>query len=78
MYMSYIEVMKKFVEVSRIGEDRIEQWSPNGKGSVRVRLKDRSELIFTYNDSKRWRLETIESFKEYHLSQARRMMGKKE
>lgn len=68
--------MKKFVEVSRIGEDLIELWFPNGKGSVRVRLKDRSELIFTYNDSKRWRLETIESFKECQIAQARRLMGR--
>ena len=68
--------MKKFVELFRIQEESIEVWFPNGRGSVRVRLKDRSELVFTFNDSKRWRLETIESFKEGHLAQARRMMRK--
>lgn len=74
--MSHIDVVRKFVEIVRINEDYIKDWIPNGRCSVRIRLKDRSELIFTFQDQKRWRLETIESFKESRLNQARRLMNR--
>lgn len=42
----------------------VETWFPNGKGSIRVRLKDRQEFIFTYKDHKKWSLETVDAFLE--------------
>lgn len=40
-----------------------EEYFPNGKNSIRIRNRDRSELIFTIsNGSNNWRLETLDSF----------------
>ena len=40
----------------------VETWFPNGKDSIRVRLKGKQELIFTYHDYKTWSLETVDMF----------------
>ena len=45
----------KFAEVS-------EMWFPNGKNSIRVRLNNRKEVVFTFNSELDWRFETVESF----------------
>ena len=42
--------------------ERIETWFPNGKNSVRIRMLDNQDIIFTYNGPKDWRLETVDSF----------------
>lgn len=34
------------------------KWTPCGIGRIRVRLKNRLEVIFTYYDDKTWSLET--------------------
>lgn len=40
----------------------VETWFPNGRNSIRIRLHDLREFIFTYNDEKDWCFETKESF----------------
>ena len=40
----------------------VETWFPNGKNSIRVRLTTRQEVIFTYTNDKKWRIETIDMF----------------
>ena len=35
---------------------------PNGKNSIRVRLVNKKEFIFTYNGKDDWRFETMDSF----------------
>lgn len=37
-------------------------WFPNGKDSVRVRMKNKQEFIFTYHGEKDWSLETINRY----------------
>lgn len=37
-------------------------WFPNGRNSVRIRQSNGQEFVFTYNGTKDWRLETIDSF----------------
>lgn len=48
---------------TRFGE--VEAWFPNGKNSIRVRMKHRCEpyeFIFTYNSKNCWSLETVDMF----------------
>lgn len=37
-------------------------WFPNGKNSIRVRLMDKREYIFTYNGPFDWKFETLNNF----------------
>lgn len=62
--MTQKEVLEKFVEISHVSKDEIDIWFPNGRSSVRVRLKNGNELIFTYKNKNIWRLETKASFLE--------------
>ena len=39
-----------------------EMWYPNGKASIRIRMKNRSERIFTYLYDKEWRFETAKIY----------------
>lgn len=40
-------------------------WFPNGKNSIRIRIDtNKSEFIFTYENKKLWKFETIDSFLE--------------
>jgi hypothetical protein len=39
-----------------------ETWFPNGKDSVRIRLTDKQEIIFTYHGEPGWSLETIDNY----------------
>lgn len=43
-------------------EEHSEIWFPNGKNSVRIRLKDGREIVYTCNDKDDWRLESLDSF----------------
>ena len=62
--MLHIDVLKRFKEIFPIKDGSIEYWWPNGKNSIRVRLKNSFELVLTYLSNKKWRLETVESFNE--------------
>lgn len=45
---------------TRFGD--VEAWFPNGKNSIRVRMKDRREFVFTYNSKNCWCLGTVDMF----------------
>lgn len=40
----------------------IDRWFPNGQNSIRVRLTNGSEYIFTYHNSHDWCFETLDSY----------------
>lgn len=56
------DVFKAFLDITRTTEKDIEMWFPNGKDSIRVKFKNRQELIFTYYSKNYWRLETRGAF----------------
>ena len=56
------EVFNKFKLYFPKFADASEMWFPNGKNSVRVRLNNRKEIVFTFNSELDWRFETVESF----------------
>lgn len=43
-------------------KSRFDVYFPNGQNSIRVRLNNREEFIFTYNSKKDWSLETVDSY----------------
>ena len=60
--MTRKDVFEAFKDIAHISDERIDTWFPNGRNSVRVRLKTKQELIFTYHTKNYWRLETKGAF----------------
>lgn len=43
--------------------EKVTEWFPNGRNSVRVRIKEtHQDFVFTYQSNKEWRFETAENF----------------
>lgn len=63
--MTHIEVYKLFKsKFPDYSGDMADRWYPAGRNTIRVVLKDRQELIFSFQSDKQWRFETIDSFIE--------------
>lgn len=62
------QVYKIFESIFHEYWEKTTIWFPAGKDSIRVRLANGEEFIFTYEDSHNWCLETV----DLHL---RRMKG---
>ncbi len=60
--MSHLEVYKKFSGMFMETVPHIEAWFPNGKDSIRVRIKSGSDFIFTYHNFDNWCYETVSSY----------------
>lgn len=60
--MTYKEVFEKFNHYFPQFADSVETIFPNGKNSVRIRVRYLQDYIFTYNKEKDWCLETVGSF----------------
>lgn len=65
--MVHTELIKIFKDIFHVSDDKVECWFPNGKNSVRVRMKNCIELIFTYYKKDNWRVETVKSFIDNRL-----------
>lgn len=68
--MIHEEVFKIFINYFPQYDRSIVSWFSNGKNSIRIRLHDFSEFVFTFNGKKDWYFETVDS----HI---RRMKGAK-
>ena len=60
--MKHVEVYEKLKELFPMYVENSEDWFPNGKDSIRVRIKSGSDFIFTYHNFYDWCYETLESF----------------
>lgn len=60
--MLHTDVYEKFKEMFPDHSSYVDEWFPNGKNSVRVRIKSGSDFIFTYNNVFDWCYETTDSF----------------
>ena len=61
--MAHVDVFKMFESYfSNYAGDNVETWFMNGKNCIRIRLKDKRQFIFTFNDSKDWKLESAERY----------------
>jgi hypothetical protein len=41
---------------------KMTEWFPNGLNSIRVRLTNGEDFIFTYNGERNWCFETVDSY----------------
>lgn len=61
--MSHKEVLGWFeMYFPHYAGERISVWFPNGKNSIRIRQVNGQEFVFTFNNYKDWRFETLTSF----------------
>ena len=60
--MVHTDIFKKFKQFSKMKDDSVKEWFPNGKDSIRVRFIDEKEIVFTFKAHDNWRFETVESF----------------
>lgn len=60
--MVHSQVIKMFSLKFPMYDGQRKEWFSNGKNSVRVRLKNGQEFVFTYNAPNDWRFETVDSF----------------
>lgn len=60
--MTHHDILKKFNAIFSEFNDLIELWAPNGRHSIRIRLNDKREFIFTYNSANDWCFETVTSY----------------
>lgn len=61
--MSHNEVYQMFaLYFPDYAKDRIKEWFPNGKNSIRIRQKNDQEYIFAYHGPSEWRFETVDCY----------------
>lgn len=61
--MSHSDVHKWFeLYFPDYAGDKVDTWFQNGKNSIRIRLKNRQEFVFTMHGKNNWKFETLESF----------------
>lgn len=70
--MSHEEILNYFLDLFGVCMLDIDEWFPNGKNSIRVRLCNddedalipffENELIFTIEDDSKWKLETVDYY----------------
>lgn len=61
--MSHNEIYQMFtLYFPDYAKDRVKEWFPNEKSSVRIRQKNEQEFVFTYLSKTDWRFETIDSY----------------
>lgn len=60
--MTHKEVYKEFERLFPQLFEHAEVWFPTGRHCIRVKMVDKSEIIFTFVKDADWRLETVSSF----------------
>lgn len=60
--MGPTQVLSCFHTIFPEYKENLDIWFPNGKNSIRVRMKNNSEIIFTCNGKDDWSLETVKHF----------------
>lgn len=61
--MAHIEIYKTFKDLFPFCVERVTEWFPNGRNCIRLRLDETNgDYVFTYNDKREWRFETVENF----------------
>ena len=62
--MTHTEIYAKLQIVFTDIYNVTEEWFPNGKNSIRLKLMSNEEMIFTYRGTNNWSLETVDSYLE--------------
>lgn len=60
--MKHEEVYKQFRKLFPEIAAHVGDWFPNGRNSVRIRIRQGTDFIFNYRDNYTWNLETVDSY----------------
>ena len=60
--MTHKEVFKHFKNLMPFYHEKSITWYQNGKNSIRVEMDNGERFIFTFNNKRDWRFETVDSF----------------
>lgn len=60
--MVHTDIFKKYKLRCSMSNGSVNAWFPNGRNSIRVRLFDKKEVVFTYHGPKNWKIESMGSF----------------
>lgn len=60
--MTHTVTLERFKKLFPQYVEHIDVWFPNGRNCIRIRLKDKREIIFTYDDNRHWLLETVDHY----------------
>ena len=60
--MGHKDIFNIFSTMFPTFTNNIKVWFPNGKNSIRVRYISSPDCVFTYDNNKNWKLETVNSF----------------
>lgn len=60
--MFHSDIFKVFKDCLPDRAEKVTEYFPSGKNTIRVRQANGQEFIFSYNGPKAWKFETIEEF----------------
>ena len=60
--MTHVEIYEIYKQQLEHYEKQTVMWFPNGHHSIRVRLEDGEEFVFSYFNKRHWRFETLTRF----------------
>ena len=58
----HLRILEHYTKLIGVTKDQIDTWWPIRYNSIRVRLKNKKEFMFTYTSKTRWKLETYALF----------------
>ena len=61
--MTPIDIYRKFLKVFPINEEEIDRFTTIDIDTIRVRLKNRKEFVFSYASSNKWRIDSVDLYK---------------
>ena len=62
--MTHHNLLEKFLKAYPIDNGNIDCWYKIDESTIRVRLKNRKEMIFTYISSNKWCIESMDAYNQ--------------
>ena len=69
--MSHRAVYELFRKTFPVYSECVVSWGPIGRNSVKVRLQDNADFVFSYLNDREWQFETIEHFNKNNLERSK-------
>lgn len=60
--MTPSDIFNKFLRAYPVSYDEVVSYLVMGPKTIRVRLKNRKELVFTYFSSNKWRIDSMDLY----------------
>lgn len=60
--MTHNDVLEYFKLLFPLTFEQVVIWFPNGRNSIRVRILNNQEFVFTYTSQREWKFETLDEY----------------